>query len=162
MSEACLYMHNVLTSLLPWQGVKLVGHLIHRILNGDVWDEVLTGFWKRRGKGGGGGMGTNDNIYAQTILILGDMQTQSTSHPVYQVVMKLCLWTRSGQREEITIFWNLKLWSLVEFGNSLLHPSSSNQKTKANSFLRNVTSYGVTSQKSAMLTITPVRTSTVT
>jgi len=43
------------TSLLPWQGVTLVGHLIHRILNGRVWDEVLTRFWKRRGKRGGMG-----------------------------------------------------------------------------------------------------------
>jgi hypothetical protein len=39
------------TSLLPWQGVKL-GHLIRRILNGGVWDEVLTRFWKSRGKKG--------------------------------------------------------------------------------------------------------------
>jgi hypothetical protein len=28
------------TSLLPWQGVKLVGHLLCRILNGGVWGEV--------------------------------------------------------------------------------------------------------------------------
>jgi len=49
-----------------------------------------------------------NNIYAQTIYIFGDMQTQSTSHPVYRAAMKISLWARSGPREEITIFWNLK------------------------------------------------------